>query len=223
MSQLNPSQSSGFHKRMRNQREYKEEYAEMKENKRKGEIPKNNQEWIKAHQEQTYSQEEMENIPISGIDRKEQGINERKYQRTLKARLKAKKENFKDKDTFSEKDVNLAKRRLNDGKIKKQDEIFGDAEGNYTNKKLSDDQQRKGKDWLMNQWKSPTGVERKNNPYGYREQEILTNFDRIELKEYHDISRYGQRPYYVPLYQAYGKDGDSMEYYVDSKGINIVG
>ena len=76
---------------------------------------------------------------------------------------------------------------------------------------------------MYNLWKSPTGKERVNNPMRYREQEILNNFDRIELKEFHDISKYGQRPYYVPLYQAYSKDGDSMEYYIDSNGISIVG
>ena len=133
------------------------------------------------------------------------------------------KDNFKDKKEFSDKDVNLVKRRLNDGKIKNQNEIFGNAEGNFTNKELTKEQQQKGKEYLIDQWKTPNGVERKNNPMRYREQEILTNFDRIELKEYHDISRYGQKSYYVPLYQVYSKDGDSMEYYVDSNGVNIVG
>ena len=138
----------------------------------------------------------------------------------MKIKQEKKSDNWKDKKILSEQEVNLLKRRLNDGKIKNQEEIFGE---DFESKELTQEQSKKGFDYLYNLWKSPTGKERVNNPMRYREQEILNNFDRIELREFHDISKYGQRPYYVPLYQAYSKDGDSMEYYIDSNGISIVG
>ncbi len=86
--------------------------------------------------------------------------------------------------------------------------------------KLSKEQNEKGFKFLMNQWKTPTGKERLNNPFGYREETILTNFSHFELKGYYDAGNYN-RAYYVPLYDCIG-DNTSFEYYYNGK-VNIVG
>lgn len=87
---------------------------------------------------------------------------------------------------------------------------------------LSPEQNKKGYDFLMGQWKTEKGKERVNNPFGYREQNILENFDRFTYCENYDSSRYGQNPFYLPVYRCYSKDGDSFEYYYDGK-VNIIG
>ena len=75
----------------------------------------------------------------------------------------------------------------------------------------------------MNLWKSPTGKERVNNPFGYREQEALEQFDHFALAGFHDASRYGQAPYYIPLYDVYMKDGEyGFQYYYNGE-VSIVG
>jgi len=86
---------------------------------------------------------------------------------------------------------------------------------------LSDTQQQKGIEFLMNQWKSPRGTERKNNPFGYREQEILENVDRLVLHSLYNAGN-AYHDNYLPLYLCYSKDGDSFEYYYDGK-VQIVG
>lgn len=87
---------------------------------------------------------------------------------------------------------------------------------------ITEEQGQKGYDFLMNQWKSPSGKERKNNPFGYREQHVLETFSHFTLHSLYDNSRYGGRPNLLPIYACYDKDGASFEYYYDEK-VNIVG
>ena len=86
---------------------------------------------------------------------------------------------------------------------------------------LSDEQVQKGYDWLMDQWKSPKGAERKNNPFGYREQDVLENFDTITFNGYYDAGNY-YRSFYLPLYLVSGAE-TTFEYYVSGGQINIIG
>lgn len=99
-------------------------------------------------------------------------------------------------------------------------EYFTDYE--FEGFKLSDEQVLKGFDWLKNLWVTPAGKERKNNPFGYREQEALKNFDRIELKGYYDAGNY-YRSYFIPMYDVYTKDGYGFEYFVNGGQIHITG
>jgi hypothetical protein len=92
----------------------------------------------------------------------------------------------------------------------------------YEGTKLTDEQSQKGYDWLKNLWKSPTGKERKNNPFGYREQAALENFDRCELSGYYDADN-GYRSFYIPIYDVYSKDGYGFNYYVSGGEISIIG
>lgn len=87
---------------------------------------------------------------------------------------------------------------------------------------ISPEQNKKGYEFLMKQWKTGTGKEAKNNPFGYREQNILENFDRFTYCENYDSSRYGQNPFYLPVYRCYSKNGNSFEYYYNGK-VNIIG
>jgi hypothetical protein len=86
---------------------------------------------------------------------------------------------------------------------------------------LTPDQNKKGIDYLRNLWKSPSGKERVNNPFGYREQDALETFEYFELRGFYDAgNRY--RKFYVPLYVCVGAE-TSFEYYISGGEINIVG
>jgi hypothetical protein len=95
-------------------------------------------------------------------------------------------------------------------------EALGDRE-----LELSDRQQTKGFDFLKGLWKSPTGKERINNPFGYREQDILTNGTDITLKGFYNASVYGGCDNYLPIYAVNSADG-SFEYYYNGK-LQIIG
>lgn len=84
---------------------------------------------------------------------------------------------------------------------------------------VTPEQSAKGYKWLMNLYKTPTGKERKNNPFGYREMNILDNYkgERFQFVGfYNDGNRW--HDYYTPIYSLCG-----MEYYVNSEGIQIIG
>lgn len=89
------------------------------------------------------------------------------------------------------------------------------------NIRVTEEQTAKGLTWLINKWKTPRGIERKNNPFGYREEDILENFDHFELAGFYNASNY--RAFYVPLYDVCAKDGRHFEYYVWGGEVQIVG
>ncbi len=86
---------------------------------------------------------------------------------------------------------------------------------------LGEEQNKQGYAYLWNQWLTPTGIERKNNPFGMREQEILENFQYFTLKELYNGGNYNI-DHYIPLYECHGK-GNSFEYHMNKGIINIVG
>lgn len=86
---------------------------------------------------------------------------------------------------------------------------------------LSNAHNQKGIAFLLKQWKTPTGAERKNNPYGYREQDILENFSHFTLKSLYNAGN-AYVDYYIPPYECVATDGATFEYYYNGK-INIVG
>lgn len=129
---------------------------------------------------------------------------------------------IKESNVITEKQVNLIKNRLNAGK--KDAELEDIVQYIWDNAPdLTPDQNKKGHEFLMSLWKSPTGKERVNNPFGYREQEALEQFDHFSLAGFHDASRYGQAPYYIPLYDVWMKDGEyGFQYYYNGE-VSIVG
>lgn len=87
---------------------------------------------------------------------------------------------------------------------------------------LAEEQVIKGRDWLLNQWKTPTGAERKNNPFGYREQNALELIDTIRLAGYYDAGNY-HFLHYIPIYDVYSTEGYGFQYYVKGGQISIIG
>lgn len=118
--------------------------------------------------------------------------------------------------TITEKEIHLITRRMNNGEKIDIQEIWDNPV------KCEQSQAEKGLNWLNNLRKSPAGRERKNNPYGYREEDILDNFSFFEFCGVYDCARYGQRSYYLPLYNCCGND-NSFQYYVSGGEINIIG
>lgn len=92
---------------------------------------------------------------------------------------------------------------------------------NYAPVAISPEQTEKGLSWLLNQWKTPAGKERKNNPFGYREQDILDNFDRFALVDFYDAGRFCS--FFVPVYRVISRSGASFEYYYNGGQIQIIG
>ena len=87
--------------------------------------------------------------------------------------------------------------------------------------KLTEDQVKQGLDWLNNQRKTPTGAERKNNPFGYMEEEALDTFEFFEFSGFYNNGN-AYHDYFLPLYVACGRD-HCFEYYVGGGEIHIVG
>ena len=127
---------------------------------------------------------------------------------------------IKQSNKISEKEINLIKSRLNNDKADTETkELVQWIWDNHP--ELTEEQNKNGIDFLMNLWKSPTGKERSNSPYGYREQDALKTFKYFELAGFYDISKYGGRKFLVPLYNVIG-EGSNFQYYYDRK-VNIVG
>jgi hypothetical protein len=120
------------------------------------------------------------------------------------------------KGYLTEAEVNLIKTRMNRGEKVDLTSLY--EKGGI---KLTKDQEKKGYDWLMNLWKTPKGVERKNNPFGYREQHVLENFSHFELADMYNAGR--MTDFYVPYYRVVSKDGRTFEYYGGGDRINILG
>lgn len=82
---------------------------------------------------------------------------------------------------------------------------------------LTDEQNKKSYGFLMSLRFTPTGKERQNNPYGYREENILDNFSHFTFCGF-----YSERGnYYIRMYNCYSKDGNCFQYYYNGK-MNII-
>lgn len=130
---------------------------------------------------------------------------------------------------ITEQQINLIGRRLNAGSpLNKNGKEMPDLEILYTyaqedGLKVSAEQSQKGFDWLMNLYKTPAGKERKNNPYGYREQEALdSGLKQFTYDGHIDAGNYGNS-WYAPIYTFIGNNGASFQYYVAGGEIKIIG
>ncbi|NOQ37578.1 hypothetical protein GQ472_01690 [archaeon] len=128
--------------------------------------------------------------------------------------------NIRKRNVITEQELGLVMGRLNSKAyaVGQVTEMIGD-EG----LELTPEQSRKGYGYLMNQWKSPkTGMERKNNPFGYIEQEILKDFDRFCLKDTFDAGTINFS-HHIPIYKVYSKIYGSFEYHMAGGKVNIIG
>lgn len=118
-----------------------------------------------------------------------------------------------EKETISTKEVKLLMRRANNGENV-------DFSGFWEKETILEDP-KQGYDWLINQWVTPNDNERKNNPFGYREQDVLKNFSHIEFIGQYDAGNM-HHSYFIPLWRVVG-DNNAFEYYMSGGKIHIVG
>ena len=128
--------------------------------------------------------------------------------------------NIMENNIITEKEINLIKMRMNNNRVDETTQEVIDYIWDNS-PELTPDQNKKGIDYLRNLWKSPTGKERTNNPFGYREQEALDTFQYFELRGFYDAGNYNNK-FYVPLYNCVGADS-SFEYAFYGGKVNILG
>jgi len=116
---------------------------------------------------------------------------------------------------LTEKEVLLLKRRINSGKLTVEEALKVKPEEGWN---LTPEQTEKARKWLKNQWKTPLGVERANNPFGYREEAAINTFKSVSLVDFYSP----RGNYYYPVYNAYGTDGN-FDYTVIGGDIMILG
>lgn len=116
-----------------------------------------------------------------------------------------------DKDLLTEKEINLLKNRANKGEDIELKEEYS----------ITEEQTQKGLAYLMNQWKTPRGVERKNNPFGAREQEALETFQHFTFDGFYNGGNSFVN-WYVPIYSVVGKD-TAFQYTMKNGGVYIIG
>lgn len=83
---------------------------------------------------------------------------------------------------------------------------------------ITPEQTLKGWNWLKDQWRTPRGIERKHNPFGYREEAVLEHFHHFKFLYFYDCAsvyliRDGKHDY-QPVYGVYTKDGAGFSYYM---------
>jgi hypothetical protein len=124
-------------------------------------------------------------------------------------------------NTITEKQINLIGRRLNNEKPLGE---LSDLHNKAINEglRLSAEQERKGLDWLLDQWKTPKGKERKNNPFGYREEDVLENFACIRYDGHTDAGN-AWHSWYAPIYTVIDKNDSAFQYYIQGGLIQIIG
>lgn len=84
---------------------------------------------------------------------------------------------------------------------------------------LTPEQNEKGHKFLQELRFTPTGKERLNNPFGYREENILDNFSHFTFCGF-----YSERgTYYIRMYNCYSKNGNCFQYYYAGGEMNIIG
>ena len=136
--------------------------------------------------------------------------------------IRSKWDSFSGKNVLTEREVRLMLRRLNNGRLNPSEIDF--PEDGFA---LTPEQVQKGYKWLINKWRTPTGKERKNNPFGYREEHVLENFKTIRFVDLYDTANYYSVSqgfhFYVPVYRVEAKDGSHFDYYVSGGEVNIIG
>ena len=115
---------------------------------------------------------------------------------------------------ITEKQISLLKLRSNKENTNLYDLYDNEIE-------CTTQQTKNGLEWLLNKWKTPKGAERKNNPFGYREQNVLKDENAKSYFEgFYNAGKYNT--YLTPIYTIVG-NGGSFEYIVEGGEIKIIG
>lgn len=117
-----------------------------------------------------------------------------------------------------EREIILLKKRLNAGESYEFLETISDNGGI----ELLEEQNAKGYAWLLDKWQTPTGKERKNNPFGYREMEALKDLGHIEFIGFYDAGRYGFNNW-TPIFDVCTKEGYGFQYTIQNGQPYIIG
>ncbi len=127
--------------------------------------------------------------------------------------------NIKRSGVIEEREMNLLKNRLsNKGEGYKEIKDF-DFAGEET--EIKGTYAKKGLKWLNNLYKTPTGKERKNNPFRYREQLALETYQGFYFDGFFDAGNMFNS-FYVPIYTVSGEN-QSFQYYLSGGKIHIIG
>jgi hypothetical protein len=126
-------------------------------------------------------------------------------------------------NTITEKEILLISRRQNAKKDLKELQKYQTLLDDGEEIRVTDEQAQKGFDWLLDQYKTPRGIERKNNPFGYREEEAIdSGLDYFTYDGHFDAGN-THVSWFAPIYTFHGKDGGSFQYYLSGGKINIIG
>lgn len=123
------------------------------------------------------------------------------------------------KDTLTNNEINLLVRRANNPKTREA--TIAAMNEREDAQYITAEQTKKGLDWLNNQRRTPRGVERKNNPFGYREEAALDGFQCFSFAGLYDAGNVNHS-WYVPIYEVHGKDG-GFQYVIKGGEIEIIG
>lgn len=125
---------------------------------------------------------------------------------------------------ITEKEIHLIGRRLNAKRdLKEMAELYQLAEEGQEEVRVTPEQAQKGFDWLFNLYKTPRGIERKNNPFGLREMNMLDTGLGYFTYDGHFDAGNAYVSWYSPIYSFVDKEGFSFQYYVSGGEIKIIG
>ena len=122
---------------------------------------------------------------------------------------------------ITEAEVNLLRRRLNNNKLTYEDvEVLNDI-------RITPEQTKKGLDWLMKKWKTPRGIVRKNNPFGYREENVLENFKEFRLNSFTNNNNAYMTSFginnWIAVWDVIATDGSAFQYIMEGGMPKIIG
>lgn len=128
--------------------------------------------------------------------------------------------NILNKEVLTEQEINNIKNFINN---KASEEERGIILGLIADdcKILTNEHNLKGYEFMKGKLYTPTGKERKEHVFGYREIDVINTFEQFTLIGFYNVARYGERNFYVPLYRMIGKE-DVFDYYYNGE-VNIIG
>lgn len=115
---------------------------------------------------------------------------------------------------ITEKEIALIKKRSN----AEQKDLW---DYNLPEVECTPEQTEKALKWLKDLYQTPRGIERKNNPFGYREEDVILDPSAsLFFDGYYQDGNYIK--FFVPICTVTGA-GASFQYYVSCGKINIIG
>jgi hypothetical protein len=126
---------------------------------------------------------------------------------------------FNQSNPITERDIITLRSRANNGKLDISEINLGEG------KEITKEQTAKGIAWLKNEMVTPKGKYRKNNPFGYREEQIIDNFSKFLLVDFYNAAFYGSSIHAAlfPVYRVISQTGASFDYCYYNGKMEILG